>query len=73
MNTSPKTGDGLRVMLITGEIHINTTLDEEHAEIALLQMQVDVLASLGGIVRAPALSAVRHGDPSSGCGPGGLA
>jgi len=39
VNTSEKTGDGLRIMLITGEIHINPALDEVHAEIALLQMR----------------------------------
>jgi hypothetical protein len=39
MGTSEKTGDGLRISLSTGEIHINPALEEVHAEIALLQMR----------------------------------
>ncbi|MBP6996154.1 MAG: hypothetical protein KBB39_08460 [Phycicoccus sp.] len=39
VNTSEKTGEGLRIMLSSGEIHINPALDEVHAEIALLQMR----------------------------------
>lgn len=37
--TSENSGDGLRITLNTGEIHINPVLDEVHAEIALLQMR----------------------------------
>lgn len=38
VSTSEKTGDGLRIGLSTGEIHINPTLDEVYVEIALLRM-----------------------------------
>jgi hypothetical protein len=37
--TSEKTGDGLRIMLSTGEIHITPSLDEVYVEIALLQIR----------------------------------
>lgn len=37
--TSEKPGDGLRIVLSTGGIHINPTLDEVHVEIALLQLR----------------------------------
>jgi hypothetical protein len=33
------TGDGLRIVLSSGEIHINPALDEVHVEIALLQLR----------------------------------
>lgn len=36
--TSERTGDGLRVELTTGSLHINPTLDEVHAEIAVLHL-----------------------------------
>jgi hypothetical protein len=37
VTTSERTGDGLRIGLTTGEIHINPTLDEVGFEIALLK------------------------------------
>ena len=37
--TSEKSGDGLRIVLNAGEIHINPPLGEVHAEIALLQIR----------------------------------
>jgi hypothetical protein len=37
--TSEMTGDGLRIVLSSGEIHINPALDEVHVEIALLQLR----------------------------------
>ena len=38
VSTSEQTGDGLRIGLSTGEIHINPTLDEVYVEIALLRL-----------------------------------
>lgn len=38
VTTSERTGDGLRIALTTGEIHINPTLDEVHVEVAMLQL-----------------------------------
>lgn len=39
LSISAKSGDGLRIALSTGEIHINPTLGEVHAEIALLKLR----------------------------------
>lgn len=39
--TSEKTGDGLRIKLEQGEIHINPTRGEVYVEIALLQLAVE--------------------------------
>ena len=36
--TSEMTGDGLRIKLEAGEIHVNPTREEVHVEIALLQL-----------------------------------
>lgn len=36
--TSEKAGDGLRIILATGEIHINPSRNEVHVEIALLKL-----------------------------------
>lgn len=39
VSTSEQSGDGLRIVLTTGEIHINPTIEEVYVEIATLHVR----------------------------------